>query len=153
MPDNEMLIMEDIPENELWGSVPVPEDEMIVRQERTLTREEEAECQLCAMFAAEIAARRDEHITSVDIDRIVGDTKAAVEELLDGGGGTGDADDAMTDSELTQLHLTAGDDDHRKARAKIIENAVSRAAGIQSVNVQQEIYPDRMNPDNFIPSM
>ena len=157
MPDNEMLIMEDIPENELWGSVPVPEDEMIVRQERTLTREEEAESQLCAMFAAEIAARRDEHITSVDIDRIVGDTKAVVEELLDGGGETGDADDAMTDSELAQLHLTAGDDDHRKAHAKIIENAVSRAAGIQSVNVQQEIYPDGngmdMNPDNFIPSM
>ena len=63
----------------------------------------------------------------------------------------------MTDSELAQLHLTAGDDDHRKARAKISENAVSRAAGFQSVNVQQEIYTDGncldRNPDDFIPSI
>ena len=157
MPENDRQVMKDIPENELWGYAPMPEYEMVVRQERTLTKEEEAERQLCAMFAAEITARRDEHITSVDIDRIVGDTKAAVEELLDGGGETVDADDAMTDSELAQLHLTAGDDDHRKARAKIIENAVSRAAGIQSVNVQQEIYTDRngpdMNSDDFSPSM
>lgn len=157
MPENDRQVMEDIPENELWGYAPMPEDEMVVRQERTLTKEEEAERQLCAMFAAEIAARRDEHITSVDIDQIVGDTKAAVEELFDGEGETEAADDAMTDSELAQLHLMAGDDDHRKARAKIIENAVSRAAGIQSVNVQQEIYTDGngpdMNSDDFSPSM
>lgn len=157
IPENDRQVMEDIPENELWGYAPAPEDEMVVRQERTLTKEEEAERQLCAMFAAEIAARRDEHITSADIDRIVGDTKAAVEDLFDGEGETEAADDAMTDSELAQLHLTAGDDDHRKARAKIIENAVSRAAGIQSVNVQQEIYTDGngpdMNSDDFSPSM
>lgn len=157
MLENDRQVMEDIPENELWGYAPAPEDEMVVRQERTLTKEEEVERQLCAMFAAEIAARRDEHITSADIDRIVGDTKAVVEDLLDGESETEAVDDAMTDSELAQLHLTAGDDDYRKARAKISENAVSRAAGFQSVNVQQEIYTDGncldRNPDDFIPSI
>lgn len=158
MPDSERQLTDDVPENELWGYDPVPESGTVVRPERTLTKEEEAEHQLCAMFAAEIAVRRDEHVTSADIDRIIGDTKAAVEEFTDGDNEASIAgDDAMTDAELVQLHLTAGDDDHKKARARITENAVSRAAGIWSMNVQQEVYTDGndmdMNSDDFVPSM
>ncbi len=139
--DNDRQIMADIPENELWGYVPELEDEMIVRPEKVLTREEEAEQQLCAMFAAEISMRRDEHIISADIDRIVVETDAAVEKLFDGCDEVCIAgDEEMTDTELAALHLMAGDDDHKKARDKITETAVRKAAYIQSMNEQQEMY-------------
>ena len=42
--------------------------------------------------------------------------------------------------ELAELHLTSGDDDHKKARAKITENAIRKAAGAQSMKEQQEMY-------------
>lgn len=149
--NNDRQVMENIPENELWGYVPELEDEMIVRPERTLTKEEEAERQLCAMFAAEIATRRDEHVTSADIDRIVEDAGVAVENLLDGDNEACiAADEAMTDTELAKLHLTAGNDDHKRAREKITENAIRKAAGIQSMNEQQEMY---VSENDFGPSL
>ena len=154
--DNDRQVMQDIPENELWGYAPELEDEMVVRPERTLTKEEEAERQLCAMFAAEIATRRDEHVTSADIDRVVADTGAAVEDLLDECDDAYiDADGAMTDVELAELHLTSGDDDHKKARAKITENAIRKAAGAQSMKEQQEMYVSEdysvTDPVDFVP--
>lgn len=157
-PNNDRQFKKNMPTNELWGYVPELEDELIVRPERTLSKEEEAERQLCAILAAEIAARRDEHITSADIDRIVEDTGVAVENLFDEHNEAFiDADEAMTDAELAMLHLTAGDDDHKKARSKLTENAVSKAAGIQSMNEQQELYAYEkdsvMNSDDYIPSL
>ena len=147
--------MENISENELWGYVPETEDVMIVRPEKTLTKEEETERRLCAMFAAEIATRMDEHVTSSEIDRIMVDTKAAVEDLLDEQNEPYIvADEAMTDEELSRLHLTVGDDDHKKARDKITENAIRRAAEIQVMNDQQES-EDYLTEevDDLIPSL
>lgn len=156
MLDNDRKMVENIPENELWGYTPEAEDEMIVRPERVLTREEETEQQLCAMFAAEIAVRRDEHIVSADIDRIMVETGAAVEKLLDEQNKAYIPDNAaMTDKELVELHLTAGDNDHKKARDKITANAVRKAAGIQFMNEQQEMYAGTnytsTDTEDFIP--
>lgn len=155
---NDRQVMENMPENELWGYSPEPEEDMVARVERTLTKEEETEQQLCAMLAAEIATRRDEHIVSTDIDRIVVETGAAVEILLDEMNETCTAEDeAMTDEELAKLHLTAGDDDHKKAKDKITENAIRKAAAIQSMNEQQEMYTKNNDSvedsDVFVPSI
>lgn len=157
-PQNDRQAVGNIPENELWGYVPEPADEMVVRAEKALTKEEEDERRLCAMFAAEIAERRDEHATSADIDRIVADTRFAVDNLPDDSDEPCVADDeAMTDMELADLHLTPGDDDHKKAKAKIAENAVRKAAGVQAMNEQQELYTVEAYPapdaDNFSPSL
>ncbi len=157
MPNNDRQVLETIPENELWGHFSEPQEDMVARPERTLTKEEEMEQQLCAMLAAEIATRRDEHIVSADIDRIIVETGADVENLLDEMNETCADDEAMTDEELAALHLTAGSDDHKKARDKITENAIRRAAGIQSMNEQQDMYIGNdgsvENSDDFVPAL
>lgn len=154
-PKTNRQAMKEIPENELWGYVPEAEDDMVVRPEKVLSKEEEKENMLRAMLAAEITTRRDEHITKSDIDFIVTDTQSAVDELFEEDGQEPDvaADEAMTDSELADLHLTPkNDDDHKKAKQKIAEQAIRKAGGVQTMQEQQEKYVAGQYSDEDIQS-
>lgn len=141
VPHNNLHYAQKMEDYELWGYEPKEVDN-IVRAERILTKEEEEENKLRALLASEVTTRRDEKETSTGIDRIIIDANVAADILVEDEK-TVSADEEMSDTELETLHLTEKDEDKKKAKQKIAEEAMKKAVNAQLVKEQQNVNVDR----------
>lgn len=143
VPHNNLYYSQRMDEREIWGYESKEEDK-IIRAERIFTREEEEENKLRALLASEVSTRRDERETSIGIDRIITDSDVAVDILVDDEKMI-PADEEMSDEELEILHLTENNEDKKRAKQKIAEEAMRKAVNNQIINEQQEQYVRESN--------